>query len=305
MAKKQKNGWKIILVVLIFLFLFAYLFSAIISLFIGTDEMSQGNVAVIPVNGVIMTGSGRDIFSSDVASSGQIVKDIEKAAKNPQIKAIILEINSPGGAPVATDEVATAIKRANKTSVAWIREMGASGGYWIASATEYIVANRMSITGSIGVYGSYLDVSGFIRDWNVSYERLVAGDYKDSGVPFRKLSDEERRLLQRKLDLLHQEFKDEVQRNRGFTNGEINAISEGEFYLGREALDLGLVDKLGGKKEAVDYIENKLNITADLAVYEHKSSLLDVLTGLINERSYFFGKGIGEGMKGNTVGMFS
>lgn len=304
MVKKQKSRWGIVIAVLIFLFILAYIFSGIISLLLGTKNIKQGNVALIPVKGLIVTESARDLFGTGTASSSQIVRDIEDASRNPEIKAILLEIDSPGGAPVATDEIATAIERANKTTAAWIREAGASGAYWIASATEYIVANRMSITGSIGVYGSYLDFSGFISDWNVSYERLVGGKYKDTGAPFRKLSSQERKLLQKKIDLMHQIFKDEIQKNRKLTNSQINAIAEGEFYLGSEAINLGLIDKLGGKKEAIEYIEKKLNITAKLAVYEHKPSLLEILGGIVNERSFFLGKGMAEGMN-NRIGVLT
>ncbi|MCK5283878.1 MAG: signal peptide peptidase SppA [Nanoarchaeota archaeon] len=307
MAKKQqKSRWGVIIGILLFLFLLAYVFSGILSILIGGDDIKDGNVALIPIKGVISTQDKADIFDSGVASSGQIVKDIEKAAKNPEIQAIIFEIDSPGGTPVATDEIATAVERANKTAVAWIREVGASGAYWVASAAEHVVANRMSITGSIGVFGSYLEFSGLLDDWNVSYERLVAGKYKDTGVPLRKLSPQEKRMLQRKLDLMHQVFKDEVQKNRGLTNSQIEAVSQGEFYLGNEAINIGLVDELGGKKEAVDYIEKKLNISAEITVYEHKVSFLETLAGLLNEKSFFLGRGIGDSLSNNArVGMLT
>jgi protease-4 len=306
MAKKEqkRSRWGLIIGILVILFVIAYIFAAMISLFIGVDDIKTGNVAIIPIKGIILTSGQQDIFSSNFADSSKIVQDIEKISKDPSVKGIILEIDSPGGAPVATDEIATALKRSNKTIVAWIREVGASGGYWIASTADHVIANRMSITGSIGVYGSYLDFSGFINDWNVSYERLVAGKYKDSGVPFRELSSEERRLLQKKLDILHQQFKDEIQENRKLTVSQTNAISEGEFYLGTEALELGLVDELGGKTEAVAYIENKLNISAKTVVYEHKASFFDMLAGFVNQRSYFFGLGMGEGMRTDNIAMF-
>ncbi len=293
MAKKQKSVWPVIIGVLIFLFIIAYIFAGMFSILLGPKEKT-GNVAVIPVSGMILTESSQELFSPGIAASSSIVEKIEQAEKNPMVKAIILEINSPGGAPVATDEIAQAVKRTNKTTVAWIREVAASGAYWIASSADHVVANRMSITGSIGVYGSYLDFSGFIRDWNVTYQRLVAGKYKDTGIPFRELTDDEERLLQRKIDMLHQEFKDAVQKNRGLTNSEIEAVANGEFFLGSEAYDLNLVDELGGKNEAVAYIEDKEDIKANLVIYEEKESLLSMLAGVINDRSYYLGKGIGE-----------
>ncbi|MBD3163603.1 signal peptide peptidase SppA [Candidatus Woesearchaeota archaeon] len=287
MAKKKKNSarWGIIISVLLFLFIIAYVFSAMISLIISQEGVRQGNVALIPVRGLILTGNSRDFLGSSITPSGKIVDFIGDAAEDPKIKAILLEIDSPGGAPVATDEIAVAIERANKTTVAWIRETGASGAYWIASAAEHIVANRMSITGSIGVYGSYLDFSGFIRDWNVTYQRLVGGRYKDTGIPFRQLSEDEERMLQKKISLLHQIFKDEVQENRALTDSEIENVGTGEFFIGKEALQLNLVDELGGKKEALDYIEQKLNITAQLSRYEIKRTFLDVLAGLNSRQS--------------------
>ncbi|MBR9699235.1 signal peptide peptidase SppA [Candidatus Woesearchaeota archaeon] len=284
MAKKQKNPWKFIIGVLIVLFLASFILSGFVSLFVDVDM--GGNVAQIPIKGVILTGDSRAFLGSGVAESGAIVELIEKAADNPSIQAIILEIDSPGGAPVATDEISVALEKANKTTVAWIREVGASGGYWIASATDHVIANRMSITGSIGVMGSYLDFSGLLHDYNITYERLNAGKYKDLGVPFRQLEPQERVLLQKKINLIHQEFKDVVQANRKLTNAEITVVSTGEFYLGREAFDLGLVDELGGKGEAVDYIEKKLNITVDIAVYEQKESFFDKLAGVFNRQSF-------------------
>lgn len=281
MAKKESNNkWGWIIAILIFLFFVAYVFSGLISLFISAEDIQAGNVAIIPIRGMILTESSTGLFAAGTAVSGRIVQDIEKADSNPGVKAIILEINSPGGAPVATDEIASAVQKTNKTTVAWIRETGASGAYWIASATDYVIANKLSIVGSIGVIGSYLEFSGFMDDWNVSYEKLTGGKYKDAGTPYRKLTDEERFMLQQKIDLMHQIFKDEVQKNRGLSNAQIESVSNGEFYIGSEAINLGLIDALGGKSEAIAYIEDKLQIKAQTAVYERKPTFLDLLAGM-------------------------
>lgn len=304
--EKPKSRWGLIIGVLLVLFIMAYIFFGIISLIIGIENVQDGNVAVIPIRGTILTEATSSFFDAGTAVSSQIVSDIEDASLNPEIKAIILEIDSPGGAPVATDEIATAVKNSNKTTVAWIREVGTSGAYWVASATDYIVANRMSYTGSIGVIGSYLDFSGFMDDWNVTYERLVAGKYKDTGTPLRKLTPDEQRLLQKKTDILFQEFKDTVRKNRKLSVNQIDSIATGEFFLGSEAKVLGLVDELGGKTEAVRYIENKLNITAAFVSYEHQPTLLDLLSKVMNDRSFYLGKGMAAGMQDNTrVGMFN
>ena len=282
---KQKSRWGFIIGVLIILIIASYIFVGLISVSLG-DGFQQGNVAVIPIDGIILTQSSADLFGNKVSDSSQIVADIENAVRNPQIKAILLEINSPGGAPVATDEIATAVKQANITTVAWIREVGASGAYWIATSADHIVANRMSITGSIGVIGSYLEFSGLLTDFNVSYERMVAGKYKDMGIPFRQLSPEERKLFQKKLDLMHQEFKNAVQENRKLSLGQVEAISTGEFYLGMEAINFGMVDELGGKNEVLAYIEAQIEEKPELIRYEHQPSLFDMLAGLTFDKGF-------------------
>src|SRR3989338_8726800 len=124
MAKKEKSTWVLIIAMLLFLFLAASFISGILSLIFSADQAAQGNVAFIPITGVILTEQGNDFFGGSISDSSSIVKDIQDAAKDDSIKAIVLEINSPGGAPVASDEIARAVKESNKTTVAWVREIG-------------------------------------------------------------------------------------------------------------------------------------------------------------------------------------
>ena len=154
---------------------FIVLFLVIPLMFASFDGSKIGNVALIPIEGMI-TVNGAAGFGASGASSSDVVKFIEKADENTQVQVILLEINSPGGSAVASDEIAAAVKNTEKPVVALIREAGASGGYWIASAADYVIANRMSITGSIGVISSYLEFSGLMEQYGVGYERLVAGD---------------------------------------------------------------------------------------------------------------------------------
>jgi protease IV len=301
MAKEQKKGFPwgwffggiavfILLMVLLFIVgVIALIFSAG-----SADEKTGiGNVAVIPIEGVIMTGSSGGIFAEQNAQSTDIVKMISDADSDPKIKAIIVEINSPGGSPVASDEIVRALKETNKTTVAWIREVGASGAYWAASACDVIVADRMSVVGSIGVIGSYLDFSGLMDRYNVSYERLVAGDYKDIGTPYRKLTDDERGMLQEQLDAMHEIFIIDVSENRNMSVDRVQKLATGMFYIGAEGKRLGLVDILGGQAEAVRYIEDTTGITAELVYYHKKLSFLEMLSVSMQKNSYSMGRGIG------------
>ena len=156
MEPKFRWGYAIFAVFL--LMIAGFVAVGIISLFSGVDVNSlEGNVAMIPIEGVIVGTDSSGMFFDDSVSSQDTIELIEKADRNPNIRAIILQINSPGGSAVASEEIANAVKKVNKTTVAWIRESGASGAYWIASSSDYIVANRVSITGSIGVIASYLE----------------------------------------------------------------------------------------------------------------------------------------------------
>ncbi len=289
----QKNKTLIIIIILFVLFITAIILAGMISLFaLGSDTEGFGNVALIPIKGVITTDSVSGMFSSEVSDSSEIVKMIEKADQNPSIKAMIFEINSPGGSPVATDEIASAIKKTNKTTVAWIRAYGASGAYWIASSCDHIVANKMSITGSVGVISSYLEFAEFFEQYNVTYRRLVSGSYKDLGDPFRELSEPEEVILQNKIDKIHGFFIEEVVKNRRLTESQKEEISSGIFYLGIEAKELNLIDELGNKDNAVTYIEEKENITVKLVSYKTKKSFLQLLNELSNEQAFFMGRGI-------------
>ena len=194
MAQEPSFKWGYAIFVLLMLGILGFIAVAVLSLFVSTDvESLSGNVALIPIEGVIVgTDDGEFLFES-VTSSLDTVELIEKADRNPNIKAIILEINSPGGSAVASEEIANAIKKTNKTTVAWIREIGTSGAYWVSSASDHIVANRVSITGSIGVIASYLEFPGLLDRYNITYQRLVSGKYKDIGSPYKEMTTEEDR----------------------------------------------------------------------------------------------------------------
>lgn len=289
MAKKEnKNKWVVIASVLAGLVVLSLVFAGISSLLV--DSSRAGNVALIKVDGPIAVGASSAF--EKVASSNDIVKLIKEADDNPSVKALIIDINSPGGSAVASDEIGRAIKEANKTTIAVIREVGASGGYWVASSADYIIANRMSITGSIGVIGSYLEFAGFLDQYNVTYQRLVSGKYKDAGSPFKELSDEEEGLIQDILDEIHNDFITTVAENRDLPYDDVKEMATGMVFTGKNAKDLGLVDELGGIEEAKDYLNRTLNITPSIVEYKKPATFGDLLSKILSEQSYAVGQGI-------------
>ncbi len=285
------NKWWIVVFVLIGLYIIGAIFAVFSFGFNGGPSFGN-QIVVVPIEGMLTTSSPQSFFGSGgVASSSDIVKDIEELEKDDSVKGIIFEIDSPGGTVVASQEIADAIKAMNKTNYAVIREVGASGAYWAASATDKIVASPMSITGSIGVYGSYLEFSGLFDKYGVGYERLVGGKYKDVGVPYRELTNDERELLQGKLDLVHEFFIQEVASNRNMNVDSVRNVSTGEFFLGQEAKELGLVDELGNRNTAVELMKQELNLT-DVEIVERRfePSFFDILSGNV---AYQFGRGFG------------
>jgi len=242
---------------------------AIITIFMivaGPAEEFGDEILVIPITGTIYSGS--DGYSPDTFSD-DVISQLESAAKNDNTKAVILELDSPGGTVVGSREISNAIESFDKPIVTWMRENAASGAYWIAASTDHIVADPATITGSIGVTGSYLQFAGLLDDYNVSYERFVSGEYKDTGSPYKEVSDAEREYLQNKINLLNDMFVEHVATSRGLTESFVRSHSNGEIFLGTEALSRKLVDSLGGKQEALD-VAAELSGAEDYRVTKHE-----------------------------------
>jgi protease IV len=286
--------WAVAIFVVMAVGFLSMMTAAIIGLFSGESRSLEiGNVAVIPVHGLIQADTDNGLFADPAASASDIIAMIDDADEDTSIKAILFDINSPGGYPVATDEIGQRIKSLQKPNAALIRDVGASGGYWIASACDHVIANRMSVTGSIGVYGSYLQFSRLIEEYNVSYERFVSGRYKDLGSPWKDLSADDRQVMQSSVDLIGQYFIEEVAHNRNLTKTQVENLATGQIYLGGQAKELGLIDALGSQSEAVKYIELRIGEEARLVHYSARTGFWDMFSTAMSRQSYSIGQGIG------------
>ena len=295
---EKSRMWLFVLIIIAVLFFISMFIAGILSLFFGGVDTSaiRGSVALIPIKGVIMADKGFSYFGEQTISSTETIEMIEKAEKNSNIMAIVFEVNSPGGSAVASEEIVNAVLKTKKPTIAWIRETGASGAYWVASAADYVIANRMSVVGSIGVISSYLEFSGLLKDYNVTYQRLVAGKYKDIGSPFKELSDDEKLLFKERLDEIHNYFVSAIVKNRKLSKEAISDISTGLFYTGAEAKKLDLIDELGGKDEVTAYLEKRYGIKAEYVEYKKKRTFLESLGEIFSSISFYLGEGIGKGI---------
>ncbi len=282
MAKKEgkeKNySWIAILAILVAGALFFMVFIGLLVASISSTPITtKGNVAVIEIDNIIATDKMSQGLFSVTLSSREIVGMIREADENPRVDAIMFEINSPGGTPVATHEIVKAIRAVGKPTISVIRETGASGAYWIASATDYIIADELSMTGSVGVLASYLEFSGFLERYNVTYQEVTGGEYKELGSPFKPLAEDEELLLQEKIDLVHDFFADDVIRNRGLEGETMELVRTGIFFIGLEAKELGLIDGFGGEKEAKEYLEELLGKDISFSRKQKRIGLLEAM----------------------------
>lgn len=257
---------------------------------------SEGSVAVVEVNGVIM-------------ESKDLIELIHKAEEDKSTKAIILRINSPGGAVGPTQEIYEEIRRIDsqyettegkegKPIYASFGSVAASGGYYLGSATRRIYTNKGTITGSIGVIMQFMDLSKLYQWAMVKQENIKAGRYKDIGQPNRSMSEEERDLLEKMIAGVHDQFIEDILRTReGRIKGDIKELAQGQIFSGEQAVKLGLADSVGSLWQAGREIHNELGLKKEfkLKFIEKKKktglwAFMDNLDEAVSDLRFFVNK---------------
>lgn len=231
----------------------------------GDSDFSSGssscNVAGLTLHGDVVSYISPENYDSDgnliadETAAEDLTYQIGQAEADENIKAIILEVDSYGGAPVAGEEIADALRNATKPTVALIRGAGDSAAYWAATGADRIFASKNSDVGSIGVTMSYLDAVKQNADMGLTYNQLSSGKYKDTGDPGKTLSDDEKKLLMRDVKIIYQNFVDAVAANRKLDAAKVAALADGSTMLGQMALQNGLIDEIGGEAEAKEYLK--------------------------------------------------
>lgn len=264
-------------------------------------------IAVISMTGFIQEGSG-GLFAPNVITPGTVRRLLKHAEKDDTIKAVVLRINSPGGSVAASQEISVMIKKFKKPVVVSMADMAVSGGYYISVHADMIIAQPGTMTGSIGVIWTHVDMSGLYEKLGIEVDTVVAGKHKDMFAD--PLTPERRDIMQRKLDKLHEQFIQAVVDGRELPVLEVRDLATGEIFIGQQALDLGLVDSLGGLQEAIDAAAEKAEVEVitviDLA--PPVPSLIDILfsgKSMIQELVVARLLGVGEAKAGASINFYN
>jgi len=231
-----------------------------------------GEAAVIQLNGPIQPTSGTGLGSTAGINPEQ-VRDLNNQAENRGVDAIVYEINSGGGAVVASKEIQRSIEEVDIPTVCRFRDLAASGAYLFSLGCDRIVADSASVTGSIGVRASYLEFSDLIEEYGITYVNVTAGEFKETGSQFDDLSEAEEKQLKQRVETVHEEFKDQVREGRNLNETEIEEVATGEIFLGEEAQELDLVDRLGGRQTAYSTAENLTDKDLDFVSVQQSEDL--------------------------------
>jgi protease-4 len=258
-----------------------FLFSIFLANFLGFngDFSHSEKIAVINIENVI-------------SHSSDVVRQIKKYADDNSIKAIVLRIDSPGGSVAPAQEIYNEILKVRKNSgkkvITSMGNISASGGYYIACASDKIVANPGTLTGSIGVIMAFSNIEELMGKIGLKSEVIKSGKYKDIGSPTRKFTAEDRRILQDLIDDVHDQFVNVVSKGRNLDIQKVKELSDGRIFTGRQALKEGLVDKLGSFEDTIEMVAKMVNIQGKPKIVSEKKET-NIFFKLLEEKvfSYF------------------
>ncbi|MEK6902298.1 MAG: signal peptide peptidase SppA [archaeon] len=260
----------------------------------GSREMSgftfgQSTMAIVSIQGEISSST-----STGTIGYQDVIDELEQADADPSVSVIFLDIDSAGGSVVASKQMVAKIRSVKKPVVSWIGEVGASGAYYAASASDYIVADSDSITGSIGVISRQPNVEKLLDNLGISMEEITSGKLKGTGSPFNEFTDEEKELFQTLINQAFEGFVSDVRAFRGEKLDELkfSNVLDGRILSGKQALEVGLIDQTGTREEA-------MLKAAELGGIEGKPGTVSYRKETFSFADLFFsaGSSFGEGLK--------
>lgn len=254
----------------------------------GTEESEydlSGHGAKVAV--VNLTGT--------IISSREIVSTLQTLAKNKSVKAILLRVNSPGGGVAASQEIfeeVESIRDSVKPIVVSMGSLAASGGYYVSCGATRIVANPGTITGSIGVIAMFPNYAKLMGKLGLQMDVIKSGKYKDSGSPFRQMTEQDKKYFQGVVEDSYDQFLNAVAKERKLPIGKLKKFADGRVFTGAQALKLGLVDTLGSFEDAIKIAAKLGGIKGEPVVVEAKKprTLADLIFGDMFSRLHIFEK---------------
>jgi protease-4 len=259
---------------------------------IATSIFPEYDVAEVEVSGPI-TRSGTSFPPGPVgARADELVEQIERADADDAAEALLIRLNTPGGAVVPSDDVRRAVAEFDGPTLAYAEDTCASGGYWIATGCDEIWAHESSLVGSIGVIASRVNAAELADRLGLSYERIAAGEYKDAGIPLKEFSPEDREYLQGIADRYYEQFLEKVAA-RDQLDAEAARDTEARVFIGTDALEEGLVDHVGTHEDAEDALADRLGVEGvSVREFEPERGLKDRLATGVQGLAHAFGAGL-------------
>ena len=240
-------------------------------------KAKANKIAVIYANGQIIDGEGDD----ETIGSVTLSRAIREARENRKVKAIVMRVNSPGGSALASEVIRREVElaKAQKPFIISMGSYAASGGYWISTEGDYIFADPATLTGSIGVFGTFPNAKKFLNEsLGLTFDVVKTNKNADFGRINEPLTDYQKKMLQKYVGNTYNDFTSLVARTRGLRQSYVDSIGQGRVWAGVDALELGLVDELGGLDKAIAYAANKANLKDySLKYYPKQISIMDML----------------------------
>lgn len=231
-------------------------------------NLSKNKIAVVYADGQIVDGDGSQEGN---IGSDQIAGLLSRAREDDDVKAVVLRVNSPGGSALAAEVMWREVEllRQTKPVIVSMGAYAASGGYYISCPADVIFADNFTLTGSIGVFGMYMNAGKALKDkLGITVDQVNTNTYSDMGSAFRGMSAPERAFVQNQIEQVYDTFVGHVAAGRNLTEQQVDAIGQGRVWSGADALRIGLVDELGGFKQAVAVAADRAGVAGDFRIEE-------------------------------------
>lgn len=280
----ERSGVVGLVGVLIFFFVVILMCAGAVATLVSSGSMVENGIGVVEVKG-------------EIESAEDVIKTVQQFEEDPQIKAMVVRIDSPGGSVSASQEMVEAIQSITKPVVISMGNMAASGGYYVACAGPKIYANAGTLTGSIGVISQVMEVEDLLTFFKVKVHTVKTGALKDAGSPYRAFNEVDRAFFSALGVEILDQFVSHVAQARKKTHDEIAVLADGRVWSGREAQQLGLIDEIGGFQVAINDLKKMAHITGNHTLVYPKKSTDSMLEDLLMQGASHVAVGLRSGLE--------